>query len=192
MSSLVNHPLLKNLINNCFARNFTFSLTRKVNLGNFFNKHNWKLNVEIEECGYDTQLPDNIIWIFRCFRNDNETIIYEEKWIIPYDYDYIINNIDEKFSCFVQKIHQIHQCIHCGKYIYDEIAFEDKCYACGLQCIYNTHNSEYICSICRDPIGYGFYKKCKNNHLMHIFCFTKYTVELNKNLCPYRCGSIIE
>lgn len=195
MTSLVKHPSFKLLIDNCFAD--TYSFDRKVNIGNFFNKHLWNLKVEIEECANDVRYTNKFIFMFRCFRENNlyqmnDNLIYEQKWIVPNDYEYIIKYVDYQFAIFCKKIHQINQCIHCGKYIYDEIAFEDKCFSCGLQCIYNTENSDYICSICRDPVGFGYYKKCKNNHLMHTFCFMKYNIESNKNICPYRCGSIIE
>lgn len=198
MSSLRNHPSFKFLIQKCFPRDFgTFSLTRSVYIGHFHNRHQWSLKMEVEECGYDTELSDNLVFKFRCFRDDDryhidENMIYEQKWVVPYDYEYIMKHVDYQLTKFLKRIHQINQCIHCGKYIYDEISFDDKCFSCGLQNIYNTENSEYMCSICREPVGYGYYKKCKNNHLMHTFCFIKYNIETNKDLCPYRCGSIIE
>lgn len=198
MASLRNHPSFKFLIERCFPRSFnTFSFTKNVYIGHFYNRHNWSLKMEVEECGYDDEMSDNMIFMFRCYRDDdvyhvNENLIYEQKWVVPSDYEYIMKYVDEQLKQFMKKVHEINQCSHCGKYIYSDISFEDKCLSCGIQNLYNLENSEHICSICHDSVGYGHYKKCKNNHLMHTFCFIKYNIETNKDICPFRCGSIIE
>lgn len=198
MTSLRDHPSFKFLIQKCFPRHFsTFSFIRKVYIGHFYNQHNWSLKLEVEECGYDDENSDNMVFMIRCYRDDDlyhvdDNMIYEQKWVVPCDYEYIMKNVDEQLKQFMKKVHQIYQCIHCGKYIHEEESFDDKCFTCGIQNIYNQENSELICCICREPVGFGYYKKCKNNHFMHTFCFIKYNTQTNKDLCPFRCGSIIE
>lgn len=197
MTSLRNHPSFKFLIQRCFPRDFgTFSFTKKVYIGHFYNHHDWSLKMEVEEGGFDEH-DNNMIFMFRCFRDDDvyhvdDHLIFEHRWVVPCDYEYIMKHVDEQLKQFMTKVHEINQCIHCGKYICSDVSFEDKCLSCGIQNIYNETNSDDICCICREAVGFGYYKKCKNNHLMHTFCFIKYNIETNKDLCPYRCGSIIE
>lgn len=197
MTSLRNHPSFKYLIQRCFPRTFcSFSFIKKVFIGHLKNSKQWNLKIEIEECGYENEVNDNLVFNLKCIRDDDiymtNNIIYEQKWIVPYDYEYIMKNIDNEMSDFLKKIHELDQCLHCGMYVYNEIAFEDKCLSCGLQNLYDKENSESICTICMESIGYGKVKTCNNKHMMHIFCFIKYTTETNKDVCPLRCGSLIE
>ena len=105
---------------------------------------------------------------------------------------YIMKNVDDQLKEFMKKVNQINQCIHCGQYIHYEHTVENKCFNCALQNIYDEVNSDKNCCICLESVGYGSIKKCKNNHYMHPYCFIKYNLETNKDLCPLRCGSIIE
>ncbi len=193
MTSLRNHPSFQFLIQKCFPNDFgTFSFIHTVYIGHFFNNRGWNLKMEIEECGRDEE-SDQLIFMFHCFR-ENRTCdkIYEYKWTTPFDYEYIMKNIDSQLKQFMKKINEISQCSHCGEYIQQEHNVENKCFTCALQNIYDEVNSDKQCSICLEAIGYGCVKKCKNNHLMHKYCFIKYNTETNKNICPLRCGSIIE
>lgn len=198
MTSLRNHPSFQFLIQKCFPQEFgTFSFIRKVYIGHFYNQFGWNLKMEIEECGRDDEENDNLVFMFYCFReNDMYDIgtkkIYEFKWTVPFDYEYIMKHVDGQLKDFMKKVNDISQCLHCGHYIHSEITIDNKCFSCAMQNIYDDANSDKRCSICLDPIGFGNIKKCKNNHFMHTFCFVKYNLETNKDLCPLRCGSIIE
>lgn len=198
MPSLRNHPGFKLFIQKCFPLSFgTIDFSRKVSIGSFTNAYKWLLKLEIEECGYYDDSTDNMLFLIRCYREDdcytiNNNIIYEQEWNVPYDYEFIMNDIDKQMSKFMNQIHDINQCYHCGNYITLNTSFENKCITCGLQSMYDEITSDKNCSICLEPIGYGKYKKCKNKHLMHLFCFIKYNIQSNKDICPLRCGSIIE
>lgn len=193
MSSLRNHPSFQYLIQKCFPDQFgTFTFIKKVYIGHFTNYLGWNLQMEVEECGYEEE-DDSMIFIFRCLRdNSSSNIIYEQKWTVPYDYEYIMKYVDIELTKFMKKLHEVNECQHCGTFIFSESSFDDKCFQCGIQNIYDSTNSESQCSICLQSIGYGYIKQCKNKHYMHSYCFIKYNLETNKELCPLRCGSIIE
>ncbi len=197
-SSIRNHPSFKYLIQRCFPSHFgTYSFIRKVYLGNFFNKHKWNIRLEIEESGYDNEDNDHMIFVFHCIREGNlynvdSNVLYELSWKVPQDYEYIMKNVDKEIKKLMKLMDDIHECQHCGKYIFTESSFEEKCFLCGMQSLYDDVNSDKSCSICLQPVGYGYIKKCKNKHFMHSYCFIKYNLETNKDLCPLRCGSIIE
>jgi len=196
--SVRNHPSFKYLIQRCFPLNFgQYTFVKKVQLGHFQNKQKWKLKLEIEECGYEDESSDNMIFTIRCIREDDiyiidSNIILEEDWVVPYDYEYIMKNIDEKMSSFLKQLHETIQCLHCGLYISNDHIFDNKCFNCGIQNLYDSENSRFCCSICMESIGFGNVKKCKYNHYMHCYCFIKYNTETNKDICPMRCGSNVE
>ena len=197
-TSLRNHPSFKYLIQRCFPLDFgTFTFIRKVSIGRFSNKSNIGIKLEFEESGYDGDSSDNMVFTFRCIRENNiynldSNVIYEQRWVVPYDYEYIMRNVDQEVKILMETMDEMNECSHCGVYIFLETAIDDKCFSCGLQNIYDEINSDSTCTICLQSVGYGTVKKCKNKHLMHSYCFIKYNFETNKDLCPLRCGSIIE
>ncbi len=186
-----DHPSFKYIVKSCFLTN---SNNYKIYLGSFVNKRKWQIRFQMEKKVVD----ENIILSMTFIRNDSlsdiaSDIIYQYDWSVPYNYDYILNNINKEINRLMKIMDDVNECQHCGKYIFIESSFDDKCFSCGLQNIYDEINSEHICPICLQSIGFGKTKKCKNKHHMHPFCYIKYcNYQTNKNICPFKCGSVIE
>jgi len=93
----------------------------------------------------------------------------------PYDNDFTINNFNHlNINNKVNKIDKIYETNHDDEYTNKKYKYDNECFIC-METLYNMELFE----LKNIP---GYYKKCKCNAFIHLYCFNKW---INiKCICP--------